>query len=99
MTLFETGADGERISTRYAPDYFRMIRDFASDGRLRGSYGDHRTCKVDGAGGTSSPATPKAPEPECRRHLGIARARDPSALGTSAVAIALTACRSRLGVV
>jgi hypothetical protein len=40
MTLFETGADGERIATRYAPGYFRMIRDFARDGRLRGSYGD-----------------------------------------------------------
>jgi uncharacterized protein len=40
MTLFETGADGSRTSTRYAPGYFRMIRDFARDGRLRGSYGD-----------------------------------------------------------
>jgi uncharacterized protein len=40
MTLFETGADGSRISTGYAPGYFRMIRDFARDGRLRGSYGD-----------------------------------------------------------
>jgi hypothetical protein len=29
MTLFETGADGSRISTRYASGYFRMIRDFA----------------------------------------------------------------------
>jgi len=40
MTLFESGADGERISTRYAPGYFSMIRDFARDGRLHGSYGD-----------------------------------------------------------
>jgi uncharacterized protein len=40
MTLFETGADGSRISTRYAPGYFRMIRDFARDGTLHGSYGD-----------------------------------------------------------
>jgi uncharacterized protein len=40
MTLFETGADGSRISTRYASGYFRMIRDFARDGRLHGSYGD-----------------------------------------------------------
>jgi uncharacterized protein len=39
MTLFETGADGERTSTRYAPGYFRMMRDFARDGRLGGSYG------------------------------------------------------------
>jgi len=40
MTLFETGADGSRTSTRYASGYFRMIRDFARDGRLHGSYGD-----------------------------------------------------------
>jgi uncharacterized protein len=40
MTLFETGTDGSRISTRYAPGYFRMIRDFARDGRLHGRYGD-----------------------------------------------------------
>jgi uncharacterized protein len=40
MTWFETGTDGSRISTRYASGYFRMIRDFARDGRLRGSYGD-----------------------------------------------------------
>jgi hypothetical protein len=40
MTLFETGANGERISTRYAPGYFRMMLDFARDGQLHGSYGD-----------------------------------------------------------
>jgi hypothetical protein len=40
MTLFETGKDGERTSTRYAPGYFRMMRDFARAGQLRGSYGD-----------------------------------------------------------
>jgi dienelactone hydrolase len=40
MTLFEAGADGSRTSTRYAPGYFRMIRDFARDGTLHGSYGD-----------------------------------------------------------
>ena len=40
MTLFETGADGSRISTRYASGYFRMIRDFARDGQLHASYGD-----------------------------------------------------------
>jgi len=40
MTLFETGEDGSRISTRYASGYFRLIRDFARDGQLRGSYGD-----------------------------------------------------------
>ena len=40
MTLFETGADGKRISTRYARGYFAMMRDFARDGRLPGPYGD-----------------------------------------------------------
>lgn len=39
MTLFETGKDGERISTRYPPDYFRMLADFARSGRLQGDYG------------------------------------------------------------
>jgi uncharacterized protein len=40
MTLFEIAPDGERLSTRYAPGYFEMIRDFARDGRIKGSYGD-----------------------------------------------------------
>jgi uncharacterized protein len=40
MTLFESGADGSRVSTRYESGYFRMIRDFARDGHLHGSYGD-----------------------------------------------------------
>lgn len=40
MTLFETEADGTRVSTRYVPGYFALIRDFARSGRLRGVYGD-----------------------------------------------------------
>ena len=40
MTLFETLADGTRVSTRYAAGYFSMIRDFARDGRLVSGYGD-----------------------------------------------------------
>jgi hypothetical protein len=40
ITLFEAAADGSRVSTRYASGYFRMIRDFARDGKLQGSYGD-----------------------------------------------------------
>jgi pimeloyl-ACP methyl ester carboxylesterase len=39
MTEFEIGPDGERVSTRYAPDYFAMMRDFARDGRLQDAYG------------------------------------------------------------
>jgi len=51
MTLFETGADGARTSTRYAAGYFRMIRDFARDGQLHGSYGDAQI--------TPAPAAPR----------------------------------------
>jgi hypothetical protein len=47
MTLFETAPDnGERLSTRYAPDYFAMIRDYARDGRLHGAYGDAAITKA-----------------------------------------------------
>ena len=40
MTYFDVDAKGERVSTRYAPGYFELIRDFALDGALKGSYGD-----------------------------------------------------------
>lgn len=40
MTLFELDAKGERVSTRYAPGYFELIRDFALHGTLHGKYGD-----------------------------------------------------------
>lgn len=40
MTLFETQADGGRLSTRYADGYFAMIRDFARSGQIPGAYGD-----------------------------------------------------------
>jgi uncharacterized protein len=40
MTLFETAPNGERVSTRFAPGYFAMMRDFARDGRLSKRYGD-----------------------------------------------------------
>jgi len=40
MTLFESKADGTRVSTRYAPGYFAMMRDFIRDGRLHDRYGD-----------------------------------------------------------
>lgn len=39
MTEFETKPDGERVSTRFSPGYFKMMRDYARDGRLRGAYG------------------------------------------------------------
>jgi uncharacterized protein len=40
MTYFDVDAKGERISTRYAPGYFDLIRDFAMNGALHGNYGD-----------------------------------------------------------
>lgn len=51
MTLFEVAAEnGERLSTRYVPGYFAMIRDYARDGRLHSAYGDAAVTKTqDGA--------------------------------------------------
>jgi hypothetical protein len=48
MTLFEKGAGGERLSTRFAAGYFSMIRDFALSGRLKGTYGDARLTRPPG---------------------------------------------------
>jgi len=39
MTEYEMTPNGERISTRYAPGYFVMMRDFARSGELKGTYG------------------------------------------------------------
>ena len=39
LTEYEIGADGERVSTRFAPGYFQMMADFIRDGRLKGVYG------------------------------------------------------------
>ncbi len=39
MTEYEVTPGGERISTRYAPGYFTMMRDFARNGQLSGTYG------------------------------------------------------------
>jgi len=49
MTLFETAAgSGERLSTRYAPRYFEMIRDFVREGLLKGAYGDAEITRFKG---------------------------------------------------
>jgi uncharacterized protein len=42
MTEYEVAPDGERVSTRYAPGYFTMMRDFARNGQLSGGYGSSR---------------------------------------------------------
>jgi pimeloyl-ACP methyl ester carboxylesterase len=39
MTEYEVASNGERVSTRYAPGYFTMMRDFARNGQLSGSHG------------------------------------------------------------
>jgi len=39
MTEYEVAPYGERVSTRYAPGYFVMMRDFARSGQLSDSYG------------------------------------------------------------
>jgi NAD(P)-dependent dehydrogenase (short-subunit alcohol dehydrogenase family) len=39
MTEYEVAPDGQRVSTRYAPGYFAMMRDFARTGELSSTYG------------------------------------------------------------
>jgi uncharacterized protein len=45
MTEYEVTPDGERLSTRYVPGYFAMMRDFARNGRVSGSYGSSVVAK------------------------------------------------------
>jgi hypothetical protein len=45
MTEYEVAANGERVSTRYAPGYFAMMRDFARNGQLSGTYGSSRVVR------------------------------------------------------
>jgi hypothetical protein len=40
MTEYELNAKGERVSTRFVPGYFAMMRDFIRDGRIGDSYGN-----------------------------------------------------------
>lgn len=39
MWEYEVAPDGTRLSTRQPDGYFRMLVDFARDGRLHGAYG------------------------------------------------------------
>jgi hypothetical protein len=45
MTEYEVAPDGERVSIRYAPGYFAMMRDFARNGQLSGPYGSSAVVK------------------------------------------------------
>ncbi len=38
MTLYELNAKGERLSTRFAPEYFEMMADFIRDGAIGSHY-------------------------------------------------------------
>jgi hypothetical protein len=40
MTEYEINANGERVSTRFAPGYFQMMADFIRDGRIKDHYGN-----------------------------------------------------------
>ncbi len=40
MTQYELNANGERVSTRFAPGYFQMMADFIRDGHIGGHYGN-----------------------------------------------------------
>ena len=40
MTEYEIGANGERVSTRFAPGYFQMMVDFIRDGGIKHAYGN-----------------------------------------------------------
>lgn len=42
IVRFETGPDGRRTSTGYAPGYYQAVLDWAKTGRLQGDYGDVR---------------------------------------------------------
>jgi len=39
LTEYELDAKGERVSTRFVPGYFAMMRDFIRDGLIEASYG------------------------------------------------------------
>lgn len=61
MTLFETGKNGERISTRYPQGYFPMLADFARTGRLPGNYGRAQITRPRGASSATARASHAAP--------------------------------------
>ena len=45
ITEYEVASNGERVSTRYAPGYFAMMRDFARNGQLSVTYGSSLVVK------------------------------------------------------
>lgn len=58
MTEYELDSKGERVSTFYAPGYFAMMRDFARDGKISGSYGSSVVVKPEATDGSRKPSSP-----------------------------------------
>jgi dienelactone hydrolase len=58
MTEYEIDANGDRVSTRFAPGYFQMMADFIRDGRIKDHYGNAAIDRVlrSAAGMTTKPA-------------------------------------------
>jgi uncharacterized protein len=46
MTEYEIAANGERVSTRFAPGYFQMMVDFIRDGGIKHAYGNAEIARV-----------------------------------------------------
>jgi hypothetical protein len=47
MTQYELNANGDRVSTRFAPGYFQMMTDFVLNGRLDGRYENSKITQPD----------------------------------------------------
>jgi uncharacterized protein len=68
MTEYEVASNGERVSTRYAPGYFTMMRDFARNGHLSGSYGSSVVVK---------PTADSPPPDRIKTNTQLVRGRTP----------------------
>jgi hypothetical protein len=64
MTEYELAPDGERVSTRYAPGYFAMLRDFARNGQLPGTYGSSVVVKPRASDGNRKASNPSPVQKE-----------------------------------
>ena len=64
MTEYEFDSKGERVSTHYAPGYFAMMRDFARDGRISGSYGSSVVVKPETVQGSRAIPSPSRTQGE-----------------------------------
>ena len=58
MTEFEVDGAGERVDTRFAPEYFQMMADFIRYGQIGSTYGDSDIVRP--TGGATSPSPPQS---------------------------------------